>query len=344
MRKFFYSIINKQRKDFSYFLFNPLLLALSFFYAAVAAIAKFLYKIGVLRSKKATSKVISIGNITWGGTGKTSLAIYLAKFLKDKGMKPAVLIRGYGNDENAMLKQMLSNVAVLSGRNRIKNAKLAHDKHNADVLILDDGFQHWCLKRDLDIVAISATNPFGNRQLIPAGILREPVSALGRADLIVITKVNLAAKENINSIKSSVSTISKAEVFEAEYLPVSVTNTKDDQVHGLDYIKKGKLCAVSGVGDNNSFFKMLENLDVQIQKKFSYMDHQKYTDADLKNIFETARNTGSDGIITTHKDWIRLKRNIRGQTPDIALLLLNANMRIIDEKGFQGRISSLLSS
>lgn len=344
MRRFVYSLITAQdaNKVF-YVLFRPLLLILSFIYSNIVRHIKFFYRINLLKSAKPKSKVISVGNITWGGTGKTSLVALLSRFLDTKNKKPAILIRGYGDDEDRMLKEQL-NVLVLSGRDRIKNAKEAEDKYNADVLILDDGFQHWRIKRDLDIVTINATDPFGNGKVIPAGILREPLSSLKRADIIVLTKVNLIDKEDIAGIKNIILDIAPdVEIFEAEYNPLSLTETSRDKKHNLDYIAGKKVCAVAAIGDNNSFFRMLSGSGAEITVKFSFPDHHKYTHRDIKDIVNAAKDANSDAIITTPKDWVRLKAYFDKNVCDIEILLLNITIEIKDEEKFFARISSLFN-
>jgi len=363
MRRFIYSLITAQGANrIFYALFRPLLWLLSFIYADVVGLIRFFYRINLRKSKKPKSKVISVGNITWGGTGKTSLVALISRFLDAKNKRPAILIRGYGEDEDRMLKEQL-NTTVLSGRDRIKNAKLAEDEYNAGVLILDDGFQHWRIKRDLDIVSINATDPFGNGKVIPAGILREPISALKRADIIILTKVNLADEKDIAGIKNIIQGVaSDVEIFEAEHRPISLTETSEasaepskNEERGLDYIANKKVCAVAAIGDNNSFFKMLSGLGAEITGKFSFPDHHKYTQGDIRDIVETVKKTGADAIITTTKDWVRLKdfflkdgvrplqsdTRSQGLTPEV--LLLNIAVKLRNEEQFFDRIYSLLT-
>ncbi len=338
-----YSLITGEGNKMLYLLFRPLLLTLSFLYIAITATIKFLYRLNILKSTKPKAKVISIGNITWGGTGKTSLALLLGSSLSAANKKTAVLIRGYGSDENKMLKEQLPNAIVLSGRNRLKNAHIACDKYGAEVLILDDGFQHWRLKRDLDIVAINAINPFGNKKVIPAGILREPVSALKRSHMVIITKVNLVDKDRISSIKDFILSINpKAEIFEAEHRAISITDAKDNKTFGMDYINNKALTALSSLGDNESFFRMLSGLGAKIIVKLPYPDHHSYTHDDVTCVINAAKNVSSDAIITTAKDWVRLKAIMPSNTVNV--LLLNIAAKIIDEDKFFNRIYRLLNT
>ncbi|MFH0731371.1 MAG: tetraacyldisaccharide 4'-kinase [Candidatus Omnitrophota bacterium] len=340
MRKFIYSLLTKANYSHFYVLLAPLLLIFSFVYLGSIEFIKLFFRLGLLKSARPRAKVISVGNITWGGTGKSSLSIFLNNFLRAKGKRPAILIRGYGDDEDRMLKEF-ANALVLSGKNRVTNAKEAEGRHGADVLILDDGFQHWRLKRDLDIVTVNANNPFGNERLIPAGILREPLSALARADIILITKINLADKENIQYAKDVIAKVApKAEVFQAQYKAVSIIAPLEDKRFDLSHISGKRLCAVASVGDNDSFFKMLFSLNARVTDKIEYPDHHKYTARDVEIIKARAKDSNSDAIITTTKDWIRLRRHYT-PTPDV--FLLDVSIRIIDEEKFFNRISSLLA-
>ena len=181
-------------------------------YLAVLNTRNILYKNGIIKSIRLPVKIISIGNITTGGTGKTPLVEFTAKYLNEMGKKVAILSRGYGgnnssqesndnvNDECLTLRENLQDVPVLAGKDRVKNGERAIRDYAADCLILDDGFQHLKLKRDLDIVVIDSLNPFGGENLIPRGSLREPLRNLGRADLFVISHCNQSNEQTIKSI------------------------------------------------------------------------------------------------------------------------------------------------
>jgi len=190
---------------------------LSLIYSLVVRVRLLLYTSGLKKSRCLKSPVISIGNITLGGTGKTPFTIYLAKKLKNEGFSPAVLSRGYrgsaekmnllvsngrellcsaeeSGDEPRLMAEKLPGIMVAVGSNRFKSARLCHQEKSPEtnIFILDDGFQHIQLQRDLDIVLIDATNPFGGEMLVPSGILREPLSSLARADAFVITRCHLS--------------------------------------------------------------------------------------------------------------------------------------------------------
>src|SRR3989344_3685960 len=192
MRKYFYSLMTDRIHTPVAKAIQGVLWLFSILYGVVVRALVLIYKFRLAPSCRLGKPVISIGNITLGGVGKTPLVECVVRFLKDKGLEPVVLIRGYGadkqvgSDEAKLLEESLPGIPVLVGANRVKNARDFLTRNAADVFVLDDGFQHWRLRRDLDIVAINATNPFGNRHLLPRGILREPLSALRRADIFVL--------------------------------------------------------------------------------------------------------------------------------------------------------------
>ncbi|MEI8176684.1 MAG: tetraacyldisaccharide 4'-kinase, partial [Candidatus Omnitrophota bacterium] len=185
MRGYFYALMTDRRHSPADVFLQGALWVLSLVYGAGVRILAGGYKKKFFFPYRADCKVISIGNITVGGTGKTPASLLIAKLLEAQGRRVAVLIRGYGADEYLMLQEELPECAILSGSDRITNARRAFYDFGADTVILDDGFQHWKIHRDLDIVLLDATNPFGNYRLLPRGILREPPQELTRADIIM---------------------------------------------------------------------------------------------------------------------------------------------------------------
>ena len=192
IKTYYIDLVKDKRKGALAAFFSFFLLLISFIYGFFVKLTLRCYQMKLFKSYRPGCRLISVGNISWGGTGKTPLVEALAKFLQQEGKKPAVLIRGYGKDEIYMLKDKLKDIPVLAGRNRIRTARYALKHYGADTIILDDGFQHWRLERDLDIVLIDVKFPFGNRSLTPRGILREPLSSLSRADVFGLTNSDLA--------------------------------------------------------------------------------------------------------------------------------------------------------
>ena len=269
-----------------------------------------IYQSGVVKPKKLNSKVISIGNITLGGTGKTPLVIYLVQKLKQKKLKVSILTRGYKRrkkeltelvgenknrihwaevgDEPYLLASRVYDVPVMVSKDRGTSGVCAEKKYQSEVLVLDDGFQHWKLSRDLDIVVIDATNPFGNSRLFPAGILREPLSCLKRADIFVLNKADqIPNKQRIIRILRTYN--QDAPIIESVYKVNSVEkifdhSSVDDRSPFWAEEKKlqGKrVLAFSGIGNPFSFEKSLKLLKVEVLRHRKFPDHFFYQKKDI---------------------------------------------------------------
>ncbi len=265
------------------------------------------YRKGPLKIEKSKARVISVGNLTWGGTGKTPLVVKLARELSGFGKKVAVLTRGYGKDEVAELRKKLPNIPVIVGRDRIKSAREAVEKHGSEILILDDGFQHIRLHRDLDILAINSTEPFGPGGLIPAGSLREPMENLSRADLFILTKSDIGAK-NVHWISQKIHEIKPgAVIFEAVHKALHFWDPVSDKIVSFHEFRTRKVATLSGVGDPHSFEKTVENLRIEILFAGRFDDHHEYSRAEIEEFLKRAAAVGAADVVTTRKDFERLK-------------------------------------
>ncbi|MBI3315964.1 MAG: tetraacyldisaccharide 4'-kinase [Candidatus Omnitrophica bacterium] len=293
------------------------------------------------RIKKVGARVISVGNITWGGTGKTPLVARLCQDLAEMGKRPAILTRGYGKDEVLELKKRLPNIPILVGRDRVKTAREAVAKHQAEFLILDDGFQHIRLHRDLDIVNINSTSPFGPGGLIPKGTLREPLENLKRADVFVLTKSNIGSK-NLHWIKQRLLEIKPgAVIFEAVHRPVQFMDFKRNRFVPLESVKGKKVATISGIGDPYSFEKTVESLGTEILLAARFDDHHGYTVQELKDFMRRAKEVGIKEVITTEKDFYRMEPLLKGKKgQDENLfnpLVLQIEFELADEEDFLRR-------
>jgi tetraacyldisaccharide 4'-kinase len=294
--------------------------------------------------------VISIGNITWGGTGKTPLVELLARFLQSKGRKVAVLTRGYKKqasemgDEASMLSRKLPGVSIVVNSDRIKGAAEAVKVHGADTLILDDGFQQWQLKKDLEIVTIDASNPFGNGSMIPRGILREPLAALKRADVFVLT--NTDETSGCGILKARLAGFNpKALVVVARHKPAGFSMLSDPSKICAAAQMSGKpVVLVSGIGNPDSFRRVIERMHISVARAFNFPDHHRYSEADVQAIVRGARQNNIETIITTEKDADKLK----ACAPEAALpaiVVLKVALEIIEnEEQFYSRLLSLYSA
>ena len=305
-----------------------------------------LYRWGLERDQKragaavrldAKAKVISVGNITWGGTGKTPLVMFLAKSLQEAGQKVVVLTRGYGNDECQELQDRLKGVPVLVGKDRRLTGREAVEKHGAQWIILDDGYQVWGLERDLDIVTINATNPFGNGRLIPAGNLREPVTALSRAGCFVLTQ-SFLGRHNTALVRQKLREVNpKAQVFEADHHPIAFLDFRKGRPLPLDMVRDQRIAILSGIEDPMSFENTLSRLGAKIVYAARFRDHHVFTEKDLRQVFDACQEGRVRYLITTEKDSYRLAKLLSDERQPTRVLMLRIEIRMDDEETFLER-------
>ena len=310
-------------------------------YRAILMLSQASYRLVPFSIRKVQARVVSIGNITWGGTGKTPLVIALAKELSGAGKKVVVLTRGYGKDEVHELEKKLPNIPILVGRDRIKTAQEAVRKFQAEYIVLDDGFQHIRLHRDLDVVTINSTQPFGPGGLIPMGTLREPLEHLSRANLFVLTKANIGSK-NVHWIRQRLLSIKPdAVIFEAIHRPVQFMDFRRNRYIPLHEIKGRKVAVISGIGDPFSFEKTVENLYAEIMFAARFDDHHQYTQTEFFDFLQRAKEVGVKDIVTTEKDFYRMEGFFKGKRPqdihNFNFLVLQIEFQVNDEEDFVRR-------
>lgn len=318
---------------------NPFILFLIFLsllYRQTIKLRDRLYHTGVFKERKLPGKVISIGNITVGGTGKTPMVIMLANMLKEQGYRPAILSRGYGGkkktplkvvsdgthllmgyveagDEPVLLAKSVRGVPVLTGSKRVITGKFARETLRADILILDDGFQHRSLFRDIDIVLLDAARPFGNGRLLPRGPLRESLEALKRADIIVWTGGDDDIEEKYGyggtpprSVTSVCPGCDSAPVFRGYHRPKYLIQAATGKTYPPEYLNGKKVCAFAGIGSPKSFRKTIESIGGRVVAFIPFPDHHRYHRKDIAVIRGTATGSAAKTIVTTEKDGIKL--------------------------------------
>jgi tetraacyldisaccharide 4'-kinase len=260
-----------------------------------------LYEIGLLKSHKIPLPTISIGNISVGGTGKTPILFELLKELEAQGHSAAVLSRGNGGDEGVLLKRKYSEVLLLENPDRVSASKNI-PYSETDIVILDDGFQHFRLQRDADIVVLDATAPFG--PLIPAGWFRENPNALLRADLIIITRADLVSRERLEKIHGVIEKSRKGApqlpVVETRMCAVGLRNIATGMLLPLDDLRGQEVVLAAGIGNHESFLKLCESFGVKIQKYWKFPDHYEWSNYDL-NRFSDIKY-----VLVTEKDGVKL--------------------------------------
>jgi tetraacyldisaccharide 4'-kinase len=290
-------------------------------YRGAVAARNRLYDWGILRQERLPCPVISVGNLTVGGTGKTPTVILIATMLKEKGHRPAVLSRGYGGaagapintvsdgerilmgwkdagDEPLLIATALPGVPVLTGPERIRTGRTAIERYGADVLILDDAFQHRALFRDLDIVLLDSAHPLGNGFLLPRGPLREPQEALRRAHLLIRT----GGPESEHSLPGLPSLPS----FRGVHRPQELVEATTGRALSLAELRGKKVCAFAGIGNPEAFRRSLAALETEIVSFRAFPDHHPYGSSDLEALRRLAGESPAERIVTTEKDGIRL--------------------------------------
>jgi tetraacyldisaccharide 4'-kinase len=307
----FRKLISGQSSSFASKALLFLLSFAAFIYSIIIAARNFLYSKRWLKVSNVDAAVISVGNITAGGTGKTPLVIWTAKLLEGKNIPAAILTRGYKtkkekfSDEPAILAKSCPQSTVIINQNRVAAATKAIHNHGAKALILDDGFQHRRLGRDVDIVTIDAMQPFGHRKLLPAGLLREPLSALNRAHAVVITRANQVSQSQLTQLLASLKDINPDMIIAtAIHEPVCANSMHEKQIE-LKQMEYKKVFAFCGIGNPDAFFSTIEELKINITGSKVYNDHHRYTAQDIADIYCQARNLGADMILSTQKDWTK---------------------------------------
>jgi tetraacyldisaccharide 4'-kinase len=326
LKEYYLSILYGQQRGFIAALIKSILSTLTYPYSAVLNTRNILYKNGVVKSTRLPIKVISIGNITTGGTGKTPLVEFMARNLLEKNKKVAILSRGYGgndplqknndnvNDECIILRENLQDVPVFAGKDRVKNGERAIMDYDVDCLILDDGFQHLKLKRDLDIVVIDSLNPFGGENLIPRGSLREPLKSLGRADLFIISHCNQSREQNIKSIYTKLNHVNNdAPVCESIHRPVHIENITDGSILEPEWLNGKRIYGLSAIGNPESFTYTLKGLGADLIKHRKFHDHHNYNKEEIIDIISEAKLLNADAIVVTQKDIVKIRNmDIKG--------------------------------
>lgn len=294
--------------------------------------------------RKLDARVISVGNLTWGGTGKTPMVMFLARHLAEAGQKVAVLTRGYGNDESQELKDRLAGIPVLVGKDRYATGREAIEKHGAKWILLDDGFQVWGLERDVDIVTINATQPFGNGRLIPAGNLREPVESLARAHAFVLTQ-SFLGRHNTALIRQKLREVNpKAQVFEADHHPIAFMDfRKGGRPLPLDMVRDQRIAILSGIEDPMSFENTLSRLGAKVVYAARFRDHHVFTERDLKQVFDACEESRVRYLVTTEKDSYRLAKLLNDERQPTRVLTLRIEIRMDDEETFLERCLSAVA-
>jgi tetraacyldisaccharide 4'-kinase len=325
----------------------------------------YLYGLGIrLRLKAYQGKkgrslpgfVVSIGNLTAGGTGKTPAACMLAQWALEEGYRVAVLSRGYGGtykgkvlevsdgkrvkvgfseagDEPYLMARKLKGVPVIVSPKRHLAGQFAHEKFGTNFFILDDGFQHLALSRSLDLVLLDASNPFGNGYLLPRGPLREPVNQLKRADAFIVTRSGRqgSSDELTDQLKNR---YPGKPIFRSDHLPEKIVIPSRGLVNNVDLINGKDIMGFAGIARPDAFMETLTELGGELVFFKVFRDHHPYQSREIQELMTEKRRLNADLVLTTEKDWVRMESFIP-QYPDLAYLTIRFSLLDEEDKFFR---------
>lgn len=325
IERIYFQIISPERRFYHWPAYG-LLCALAFVYRLGHTLHLWAYKVGVLTSRRLDCRVISVGNLTLGGTGKTPVVMMVADILREQGRKPAVLSRGYkgsssrevnivcdgktvlltpeeAGDEPVMIARKLKNVPVITGPSRYQTGSYALKHFDVDTLILDDGFQHLALHRDVNILLFDHRRPLGNGALFPAGELREPAGESRRADLICITR--WSETDRVPDLNGNLPT--NVPVIKTVLRLDKLVDLKSGESQDAGFLQGRAVAAFCGVADPNDFRRLLDRACARVVHYQAFPDHHAYAPAELKAFESAALQAGAEYILTTEKDAVKLE-------------------------------------
>lgn len=335
-------------------------------YGKIIDFRKALYEKGVFKSFSLGAKTVSVGNITVGGTGKTPLVAFIAEILAENGEKVCILTRGYGranpkkrvivsdgekvltdaktggDEPFEMANKLLGKAIVIADADRVASGQWARENFGATAFVLDDAFQHRRARRDLDVVIVDATNPFGNRKVLPSGVLRERLENLKRADLIVISRANLV--EDAGNLKTEIRKYnSTCPIFVSENVILNLTELKkfpvkadDGETLNSDFRTK-KAFAFCALGNPKNFFEQLRGEEFDLAATLTFPDHHFYAPKDIAKIEREAKASGAETLLTTAKDAVKLGN----YDFDLPCFVVETRLQFDNEKGFRQMIEKI---
>lgn len=357
---YLYKLVHGEKKGIPAKILLGVLRSISLLYGLGVWVKLNLYQAQIFKRYKLPCKVISLGNITVGGTGKTPTAQRLAAIIRDMGYKVVILNRGYragwkgdvgvvsdgkktymtvaeAGDEAYLLAKNLPGVPVIIGKNRCVTGDYAVKRFKADVIILDDGYQHWQLSRDLDIVLIDTLNVFGNNFLLPRGTLREPLEHLNRAHAFLLTKVDQSTDNARDAIRDTLARFNQeATIVESIHNPRCFIEI-EEWYKGVNYksidlrvIQDQHVVAFSAIGNPSSFEQTIGDLGAKVVESLRYPDHHDYTMAEMQCAMQKAVDKGAFALITTEKDAVKIPSEFIHSDRPLPVYVLGIEVKFLD--------------
>ncbi len=290
-------------------------------YAMVVTARNARYDRGAAAVHRSCVPVVSVGNLTLGGTGKTPMVEHLARWYRDRGVRVGLVSRGYGargaeaNDEALELAEKLPGVPHVQNPDRVAAARTSIDEHGSQVIVLDDGFQHRRLARDLDIVLIDSLEPFGFGHVFPRGTLREPLCGLARADVVALSRADMLAPDERERLRDEVRRYAPEAVWcELAHVPRGLLNA-DGEEEPLDALADQPLAAFCGIGNPAGFEHTLATCGYNVAAWREFPDHHAFDTHDVDSLEQWATEAGAAAIVCTHKDLVKIGRTRLGELP-----------------------------
>ena len=319
-------------------------------YGALVSLRAALFARGLAGVRRLPVPVLSVGNLIAGGSGKTPFVEMLARRLHERGHRVAIILRGYrgastepmivcdgrrllceppaASDEAYLLARHLPGVAVLTGADRYRVGQVALEQLGCGIIVLDDGFQHLKVHRDLDIVLVDAVNPLGYGRLLPSGLLRERPEALGRADLLVITHAD--SGRDLDATTRAVRRYAPtAPIALAVHRPLGLIGPRSEECLPPEHLVGQRLLAFSGIANPRSFEATLTQLGAVVLGHRVFPDHYAYSAADLQVLSAAARKAGASLMVTTEKDMVKLTRLDRGKEA-LPLFAISISLELVE--------------
>lgn len=356
------SVILGENRGFISWLLRAFLLPLAIIYRVGLWAYLLIYRLGIRKRCKLNVSVISVGNLTFGGTGKTPAVQTICRVLTEQGKRVVILSRGHGGsaqgaiiasdgerifvdssvagDEPILLARTLPGIPIVVGRDRRESGKLACEQFAPDVIVLDDGMQYWQLNRDLDIVVLDAKKPFGSGFVMPMGDLREPASGLNRAGVILLANARAVDDAHYSALIDRIAKLApNAKIFRCAREAVCFTDALTGERIGLEWAKRRSVLAFCGIGKPISFLDMLDSLGAFVARSVIFPDHYRLSCLDGKRIIDEADACDAQAIVTTEKDIARL-----GESIDIpTLYALVIRLEIEDGASFAQHITNWIN-